>query len=168
MFAGEAGAQTGHVVDPLPSEQFRASDVERKIVEQRLHRAHADGQLNLDELDTRLVAVWQAKTRGDLVVLTMDLPSVPSQFAEPDVPQPQQLPVRRKRGGGRTAMRVLTTIWASLSALNFVIWLMVSITDLQIQYPWFIWVAGPSGVVLGVIWLSMNAGRGRRGDQGSR
>ena len=66
------------MVEHLPPEQFRASDVERKIVEQRLHRAHADGQLNLAELDTRLAAVWQAKTRGDLAVLTMDLSPVPS------------------------------------------------------------------------------------------
>jgi hypothetical protein len=148
------------VVESLPPEQFRASDVERKVVEQRLQRAHADGQLNLEELDTRLVAVWQAKTRGDLAVLTMDLPLVQAQ--QPVMPVAPQLPpppVRRKRGGGRTALRVLTTIWASISALNFAIWLMVSISDFHIQYPWFIWVAGPSGVVLGVIWLSVNSGR---------
>jgi hypothetical protein len=58
-------------------------------------------------------------------------------------------------------MRVLTTIWAAVSALNFAIWLMVSITGLHIEYPWFIWVVGPWGVVLGTIWLSMNAGRER-------
>jgi hypothetical protein len=157
------------MAEHLPPEQFRASDVERKIVEQRLHRAHADGQLNLDELDTRLVAVWQAKTRGDLAVLTMDLPVVPAgapsqEMAQP--PQSPQVPARRRRGGGRTAMRVLTTIWASVSALNFVIWLIVSITDLHIQYPWFVWVAGPWGAVLGVIWLSMNSGRGN--DSGTK
>jgi hypothetical protein len=151
------------VIESLPPEQFRASDVERKVVEQRLQRAHADGQLNLEELDTRLVAVWQAKTRGDLAVLTMDLPLVQAQQpvmpVMPVAPQLPPPPVRRKRGGGRTALRVLTTIWASISALNFAIWLMVSISDFHIQYPWFIWVAGPSGVVLGVIWLSVNSGR---------
>lgn len=150
------------MVEPLPPEQFRASDIERKVVEQRLQRAHADGQLNLDELDTRLAAVWQAKTRGELAVLTMDLPPVPAQpqvaQVMPQMPQPQ---VRRQRGGGRTALRVLTTIWASISALNFAIWLIVSISDFHIQYPWFIWVAGPWGAVLGVIWLSMNSGRER-------
>jgi hypothetical protein len=156
--------QTCDVVEPLPPEQFRASDVERKLVEQRLHRAHTDGQLNLDELDTRLVAVWQAKTRGDLALLTMDLPVVPNQVplsAElAPVPLATQSPQRR-RSGGRTAMRVLTTIWAAASALNFAIWLLVSITDLHLEYPWFIWVAAPSGIVLGVIWLSMNSGRER-------
>lgn len=158
------------MVEHLPPEQFRASDVERKIVEQRLNRAHADGQLNLDELDARLAAVWQAKTRGDLAVLTMDLPTVPNllaSLASAQVePVPQPAPPVRRRGGGRTAMRVLTTIWASISALNFVIWLLVSITGLHIQYPWFIWVAGPSGVVLGVIWLSMNGAR--RNDSGTK
>jgi hypothetical protein len=158
------------VVESLPPEQFRASDVERKVVEQRLHRAHADGQLNLDELDTRLAAVWQAKTRGDLALLTLDLPTVPNApvplvSAQVETVRPQAPPVRRS-GGGRTAMRVLTTIWASISALNFAIWLLVSITDLHVQYPWFIWVAGPSGVVLGVIWLSMNSAR--RNDSGTK
>ncbi len=161
--------QTVYVVEHLPPEQFRASDVERKIVEQRLNRAHADGQLNLDELDTRLAAVWQAKTRGDLAVLTMDLPSVPAQTAQAFAqvePVAQAPSVRRGHGGGRTAMRVLTTIWAAVSALNFAIWLIVSLTDLHIQYPWFIWVAGPWGVVLGVIWLSMNGARGN--DSGTK
>ena len=152
------------MAEPLPPEQFRASDVERTLVEQRLNRAHADGQLTLDEFDTRVAAVWQAKTRGDLAILTMDLPVVPQQAVQLPMPVPiqQPFPAPRRRGGGRTAMRVLTTIWASVSALNFAIWLIVSITDLHIQYPWFIWVAGPWGVVLGTIWLSMNAGRDRR------
>jgi anti-sigma-K factor RskA len=137
--------------------------VERKVVEQRLQRAHTDGQLNLAELDTRLVAVWQAKTRGDLAALTMDLPPVPVQPPVQAQVQGRVEPMagapRRKRNGGRTALRVLTTIWASISALNFAVWLLVSITDFHVQYPWFIWVAGPSGVVLGVIWLSVNSGR---------
>jgi hypothetical protein len=158
-----------YVVEHLPPEQFRASDVERKIVEQRLNRAHADGQLTLDEFDTRVAAVWQAKTRGDLSMLTMDLPTVPGQLPSPDpVPfQPQQpQPPVRHRGGGWTALRVLTTIWGSISALNFAIWLIVSISNLHVEYPWFIWVAGPWGLVLGVIWLSANANR--RNDSGTK
>ena len=132
--------------------------MERKVVEQRLQRAHADGQLNLDELDIRLAEVWQAKTRGDLAVLTVDLPPVPM----PPSAQPQPIPVRMpppRRRKGRTALRVLATIWASISALNFAIWLIVSITDFHLHYPWFIWVVGPWGAVLGVIWLSVNADR---------
>jgi hypothetical protein len=141
---------------------MRVSDVERKVVEQRLNRAHADGQLDLDELDTRLAALWQSKTRGDLALLIIDLPAVPTQ---PPMPVPPPMPYqpppppRPRRGGGRIAMRVLTTIWAAISALNFAIWLIVSISDLHIHYPWFIWVVGPWGAVLGTIWLSMNAGQ---------
>lgn len=166
-----------YVVEPLPPERMRVSDVERKVVEQRLNRAHADGQLDLDELDTRLAALWQSKTRGDLAMLTVDLPLVPTQmpiqepapfphpaqFQQPMLYQPPP-PMRPRRSGGRTAMRVLTTIWAAVSALNFAIWLIVSISDLHIHYPWFIWVVGPWGAVLGTIWLSMNAGR-ERGSQ---
>ena len=162
MFGPDLATQTCRVTSPLPPEQFRASDVERKVVEQRLQRAHADGQLNLDELDTRLVAVWQAKTRGDLALLTMDLPPVPQQqpVARP-LPAPIAPPVPRGRGGGQTALRVLTTIWASISALNFAIWLIVSISDFHVEYPWFIWVVVPWGAVLATIWLATNAGRER-------
>lgn len=147
------------MAESLPPEQFRASDVERKVVEQRLHRAHADGQLNLDELDTRLAAVWQTKTRGDLAALTMDLPPVPAHQPQPVAAPTPPPPPGRKRGGGRTALRVLTTIWASISALNFAMWLIVSITDFHLQYPWFIWVVVPWGAVLGVIWLGVNSRR---------
>jgi hypothetical protein len=58
-------------------------------------------------------------------------------------------------------LRVLTTIWASISALNFAIWLIVSISDFHVEYPWFIWVVVPWGAVLAAIWLATNAGRER-------
>jgi hypothetical protein len=51
-------------------------------------------------------------------------------------------------------MRVLTTIWASVVAVNLVVWLLVSVTTGQFLYPWWIWVAGPPGVVLGVLYAT--------------
>jgi hypothetical protein len=38
--------------------------------------------------------------------------------------------------------------WAAASAINLVIWAVVSIAALSLVYPWWIWVAGPWGVML--------------------
>jgi hypothetical protein len=60
-----------------------------------------------------------------------------------------------KSGNGRTALKVLTTIWLSVSALNLALWLLVSVLgDEGLVHPWFLWVAVPPGAVLGVIWWS--------------
>ncbi|MEJ2858537.1 MULTISPECIES: DUF1707 SHOCT-like domain-containing protein [unclassified Saccharothrix] len=135
---------------PVRPEDMRASDAEREVVQQLLHRAQAEGSLDLTEFDQRVLAVWQAKTRGELAALTADLPQV---HPAPPVPHPVA-PMKPKKGGGRTALRVLTTIWASVSALNFALWLLVSILgDEGIAHPWFLWVALPWGSVLGVVWL---------------
>jgi hypothetical protein len=138
----------GLVSHPVRPEDMRASDAEREVVQQLLHRAHAEGSLDLAEFDQRVVAAWQAKTRGELAALTADLPQVV--HAAP-VPPP---PVKAKKSGGRTALRVLTTIWAGMSALNFALWLLVSILGGEgVVHPWFLWVALPWGSVLGVVWL---------------
>lgn len=134
---------------------MRASDAEREVVQQLLHRAHAEGSLDLAEFDERVVAVWRAKTRGELVALTADLPQV----VERPPPPPPPPPVRVKPRGP-SAMKVLTTIWLSVSAFNFAIWLLVSVLGGEgVVYPWFLWVAMPSGAVLGVIWLLVGRDR---------
>ncbi|MFI9814774.1 DUF1707 SHOCT-like domain-containing protein [Saccharothrix variisporea] len=141
---------------PVRPEDMRASDAEREVVQQLLHRAHAEGSLDLTEFDQRVVATWQAKTRGELAALTADLPQVHP------APRPTP-PVKAKKSGGRTALRVLTTIWASVSALNFAIWLLVSILGGEgLVHPWFLWVALPWGSVLGVVWLLVGREPGQR------
>lgn len=148
---------------------MRASDTEREVVQQWLHRAHADGSLDLAEFDQRVVRTWQAKTRGDLAALTADLPQTaltqtsvtrdalggPADLVPPAlIRQPPPRPVARRGTGGRTAFRVLTTIWLSVSAFNFALWLLVSLLGGEgLVHPWFLWVALPAGSVLGVIWL---------------
>ncbi|XVV03284.1 DUF1707 SHOCT-like domain-containing protein [Actinosynnema sp. CA-248983] len=139
---------------PVRPEDMRASDAEREVVQQLLHRAHAEGSLDLAEFDQRVVAVWQAKTRGELAALTADLPQVVERPLPPPPP-----PVKAKRKGP-SAMKVLTTIWLSVSALNFALWLLVSVLGGEgWVYPWFLWVALPWGSVLGVVWLSVGRGR---------
>jgi DUF1707 SHOCT-like domain/2TM domain len=56
----------------------RASDTEREAVAERLRTAAAEGRLDADELEERLGAAYGAKTVGDLVPLTGDLPTAPA------------------------------------------------------------------------------------------
>jgi hypothetical protein len=127
----------------MTPDRMRVSDLDRKAVDARLRLAHAEGSLTLDELDQRLLTLWQSKTRADLALLTMDLPA-------PVPPLPPPPPV--KPSGGRHALKVLTAIWLSVSAVNLTIWLIVCVTTASLVYPWFIWPFLTPGVVLGVLW----------------
>ncbi|MFI9594183.1 DUF1707 domain-containing protein [Nonomuraea sp. NPDC052265] len=57
---------------PQPHE-LRASDADRERIAQVLQDAHADGRLDLVELEERLGVVYSARTLGDLAGLTADL-----------------------------------------------------------------------------------------------
>jgi len=52
----------------------RISDEDRHAVAEVLRRAAGEGRIDLDELDERLTSAYAAKTYGDLVPLTVDLP----------------------------------------------------------------------------------------------
>ena len=58
-------------------------------------------------------------------------------------------------------MKVLTTIWLAVSAINLVIWVLVSVIDFDLVYPWFLWPFLPPGAVLAVLWW-LGVGRSRR------
>jgi len=72
--------------DPLA---VRASDEERHRVAETLRQAAGEGRIDIDELDERLEATYAAKTYGDLVPITADLPTsserlpVPRPCADP-------------------------------------------------------------------------------------
>ncbi len=146
------------MTEPVRPEDLRVSDAERSIVSQRLHQAHDAGQLDLMEFDERLRAVLAARTRGELLRTTADLPDVPPAAAP--APRPGRAPVFSDTGGG-TTMRVLTIIWASIVVVNLVVWGIVSITNVELLYPWWVWVAGPPGAVLAVLYAA-GIGRPRR------
>jgi hypothetical protein len=55
-------------------ETMRASDAERSATAELLRRHHAEGRLDVDELEQRLERCYAAKTRGELDALTTDLP----------------------------------------------------------------------------------------------
>jgi hypothetical protein len=142
------------MTEPVRTTDLRVSDVERTAVQERLRRAVGDGQLELHEYDERLQSVWAARTRGELDRTTLDLPEPPP----PAPPAPRHRVFSDTPGG--TTMRVLTTVWASLVAVNVVVWLLVSLGNADVVYPWPIWMA-PSGAVLAVLYAT-GIGRPRR------
>jgi hypothetical protein len=140
------------VTDPVRPDELRVSDAERALVQERLRRAVGDGQIDLHEFDVRVQSAWSARTRGDLVRVTADLPE----------PPPAPVPPGRRQvftdDDAGTAMRVLTIIWACAVAINVVIWATVSLATADFLHPWWLYVAGPPGAVLGVLYA---AGIGR-------
>lgn len=55
--------------------QLRISDDDRHRVAELLREAAGEGRIDLDELGERLEATYAAKTYGDLVPITVDLPA---------------------------------------------------------------------------------------------
>ena len=75
-----------------PDDSLRVSDAERDATLRLLSEHAAVGRLTLDELEERSGRALAAKTRGELAVLTSDLPAEASQ-AQP-APAPAKKPVR--------------------------------------------------------------------------
>ncbi len=61
----------GREVDPS---RLRVSDEDRHTVAEVLRQAAGEGRIDLEELDERLEATYRAKTYGELVPITADLP----------------------------------------------------------------------------------------------
>lgn len=88
-----------------PRSTWWVGDAEREEADLQLQRAVGIGVLDLSAYEERVRAVWCAKTRGDLAVLTQDLPEV-------------RIPPERRRsaqGGApahrqRTAFRVASVL----------------------------------------------------------
>ncbi|MFI6577228.1 DUF1707 domain-containing protein [Nocardiopsis sp. NPDC050513] len=72
-------------ITPSGEGRMRASDADRDQVAHRLREALAEGRLDPDEHSERLEAVYQAKTLGELVPITADLPE-PDGDAAPAMP----------------------------------------------------------------------------------
>lgn len=146
---------------------LRVADADRASAAGRLKAAHDEGRLDFAEYDDRLARAYQAVTYGDLDDLFGDLPA---STAVPAVPVPARpaarpgaVPARR---GMPTALRVLWTIWASVVAVNLVVWLLVSIGNGDPEYFWPMWLLVP-GAVLGAVTASVTAAR-RPGPGGHR
>ncbi len=122
------------------SSQMRVSDADRERVAAMLREHFAQGRLEGDEFNSRLETAYTARTRADLVPLTGDLP-------EHDLADLPTEATRSAAPDNRSAMKAAWGVWASVSAVCFTIWLITALTT-GATYPWFLWVAGPWGVVL--------------------
>ncbi|WP_306370892.1 DUF1707 domain-containing protein [Nocardiopsis sp. CC223A] len=146
--------------DPVPS--TRTSDADRDRVAQLLQEHFAQGRLDHEEFTERLGRAYKARTVDELDVVTHDLP-------ERDLAEVRGAVPRREE---RTAAPVLTLrdpalmvpwmLYAGVNVLCFVIWLILFLTT-DYDYPWFLWVLGPWGIVMTVVTVGVLAtGRGRR------
>ncbi len=86
--------QSGNSRDAMPPvrrpdvSELRISDEDRHKVAEVLRQAAGEGRLDLEELDERLEATYQAKTYGELVPITVDLPAARGAVPSPVPPRP--------------------------------------------------------------------------------
>jgi Domain of unknown function (DUF1707) len=103
----------------------RASDEEREATANLLREHGAAGRLDVEELEQRVGAAYQSRTRGDLATLLDDLPRAPSVVAH----RPHR-PARHSGGHEWAAFvqvsALLIAIWALSGAGYFwPAWVMV-------------------------------------------
>jgi hypothetical protein len=131
---------------------LRVGDAERESTAALLRRHATDGRLTLDELDERLGQAYGAKTAADLNQLLADLPDIRPEvelIKPSDKPATTRERIPEECARGRPGFnRVIWGSWASVSALNLLIWGIVCLATLGFVYPWWVWVAGPWGAVL--------------------
>jgi uncharacterized protein DUF1707 len=99
-----------HEIDRPDPSRLRISDHDRHQVAEVLRLAAGEGRIDLEELDERLEATYQAKTYGELVPITADLP-VRSTDALPAMPPAVQQP-------GPTSMVPAMTYTTSISFMG--------------------------------------------------
>lgn len=164
---------------PRPAMELRIGNVEREATVARLQAALGEGRLDIGEFDERLAATYSARTAGDLVPITADLPATGSAAAAtPAVAGGRDRPRHHAAGHGagqlaggadgrpdrnsRAWLAWAWRAWATAVAINLVIWLAVSLGNGDAAYFWPMWVAGPWGVILLV--NTIFAGRAQSGD----
>jgi hypothetical protein len=106
----------------------RASDDERESTVTLLREHGATGRLDVEELEQRVGAAYEARTRGDLATLLDDLPRTRS-VVDPRQQRPTRRP-RHRSGHGWAAFAqvsvLLIAIWALSGAGYFwPAWVMV-------------------------------------------
>ena len=134
--------------------EIRASDADRDRVAAALREHSVEGRITLDELNERLETTYAARTLGELRVVTEDLPEHDAyQLPIPATLTPRSaLANRRPRDVYQKGVRVAWASWASVNLVCFVIWLLTTIGTVGsghgLEYPWFLWVAGPWAAVI--------------------
>lgn len=100
---------------PANDLQLRCADTDRERVVATLREHYAEGRLSLDEFQERSTAAYAAKTFGDLVPLSRDLPALP----EPEAQQPDADAPSRQRQAARfvplLVFAVVSAAWIGAS-----------------------------------------------------
>ncbi|NKZ07174.1 DUF1707 SHOCT-like domain-containing protein [Actinomadura latina] len=133
-----------------PNPDIRASDADRDRVAASLREHCALGRITMDELQERVDSVYGAKTVGELQEITSDLPEEDLYQLPVPATQPKSTASVAKvpsRDLDVRGMKAMWGAWATVSAINFTVWLIVLVTTGAV-YPWWIWVAGPWGAIL--------------------
>ncbi|WP_067972223.1 DUF1707 SHOCT-like domain-containing protein [Nocardiopsis trehalosi] len=138
------------------SPEIRVSDADRDQVAKLLQDHYAHGRLDADEFNVRLESAYTARTRGDLAPLTEDLPErdladLPVDPARAPAPRGERRALLRD-----PALAIPWALWAGVNALCFTIWLILLLAE-GATYPWFLWVAGPWGIVMLFVTLAVGA-----------
>ncbi|WP_433329342.1 DUF1707 domain-containing protein [Spirillospora sp. CA-294931] len=132
-----------------PNPDIRASDADRDRTAASLREHCAQGRITMDELQERLDDTYKARTIGDLLAVTDDLPE--EDLHELPVPARTSytgVPAKREPGAlARTGPRSMWAVWAAVGAVNIGIWMILALAG-NVVYPWWIWVIGPWGVLL--------------------
>ena len=98
---------------------IRASDAERERVATLLRDHAGQGRLDVDELGERLQQAYAARTRGDLELLTADLPPLEPARPMPPAERRRQWGLRERVGSYVGVMVLLVVIWALTGANHF-------------------------------------------------
>jgi hypothetical protein len=145
---------------PLEPNSLRAGNEDREKVVVQLNSAFAEGRLDVAELEERIAAAYKAKTMGELVPLTADLPA---QYAASPVRRPAAQPPAPRSGGapGPAVQRAPLAAGLGIFLVNVLIWGIVSLASGDVVYFWPAWTAIP--LVLALIgMISSAAGRDHR------
>jgi hypothetical protein len=146
---------------------LRVSDNERQAAVDRLRLAHDEGRLDLEEYDRRLAAAYGSVTYGDLDRLFLDLPAAGTAPVVPrspaGVPAPRRaaavtVPVGGVLARQPLALKVLWTVYASVVAINLMVWLLVSLGNGDVIYFWPMWLLIP-GAALGTVTAAIDSHR---------
>ncbi|GID96993.1 DUF1707 domain-containing protein [Amorphoplanes digitatis] len=133
-------------VVPRPGvETMRAADADRHKIAEELKAALDEGRLSLGEYDDRVREAYAARTYADLLGLVADLPKPGLSAAE--VHARRMAEARRLARKMPLALQVLWTIWASVAAVNLMVWFVVEVTITGHVYPWPIWVLVPGAAL---------------------
>jgi Domain of unknown function (DUF1707) len=144
--------------------RIRASDDDRDKAATLLREHHAAGRLTPEEFNERLDQAFAAKTIGDLDELLSDLPAI-DLYKLPDSGLPRRgIPgssshlaavaaaggVAGQHGRLSPAWQAAWGSWFTVSALLAVVWVLGGMSSSL----WFLWIAGPWGIVLLGRWIS--------------